>query len=156
MNTKEQKQEEKDFWDAYKFQVEQEKLRDYIKLRPLIRPKTKIRMVLIWILTYIILAFLIALTSICVFQIKDYSWLIYLLSYIALGFLFLKKICIKSIECYQHYAKEETRRRCVCVPSCSEYSIAVLKKYNTFKALNKIRIRLFKTCGGYGYVQDDP
>lgn len=44
----------------------------------------------------------------------------------------------------------------MCVPSCSEYSITVLKKYNTFKALNKIRVRLFKTCGGYGYVHDEP
>ncbi len=139
-----------EFWEKQKI------LEKYIQNRPLPRPKTTIISVLAWIFIYLFISFFIAFAIIYAFQIANYRWLAYLVSYIAFAFLFLKKICIKLIECYQHYAKEETRRKCVCVPSCSEYSIAVLKRNNTFKALNRIRIRLFKTCGGYGYVQDEP
>ena len=158
MNTKNKriKKQENDPFICYSFEEKQKILEDVIKFRPLIRPKTKKITVLAWILTYLLLSFFIAAMAIYALQIIKYNWLIYLFSYIIFGFLFSKKICIKAIECYQHYAKEETRRRCICVPSCSEYSIAVLKKYNIFKALHKIRIRLFKTCGGYGYVHDEP
>ena len=159
MNTKNKKikKQEYDPYIGYSVEEKQKMLEDIIKSRSLIRPKTKKITVLAWILTYILLSFLIAVTFICVFHVISYKWLIYLFSYIVFGFLFSKKICIKVIECYQHYAKEETRRRCICVPSCSEYAIAVLKKYNIFKALHKIRIRLFKTCrGGYGYIYDEP
>lgn len=139
-----------EFWE------EQKRLEAYIQMRSYPRPKTKITSVLVWIVIYLFVSFFIAIAGIYTFQITNYKWLIYLISYMVFTCLFLKKICIKSIECYQHYAKEETRRKCVCVPSCSEYAIVVLKKYNTFKALNKIRVRLFKTCGGYGYVHDEP
>lgn len=139
-----------DFWS------EQEWLKRYIQTRPLSRPRTTILSVLAWIFIYFLISFIIAATNIYAFQIANYQWLVCFVSYIVFAFLFLKKICIKLVECYQHYAKEETRRKCVCIPSCSEYSIAVLKKYNIFKALNKIRIRLFKTCGGYGYIHDEP
>ena len=141
---------------SVEFQEEQKKLEIYMQQRPLSYPKTKVASILAWIFIYIFVSFFVTLAITCAFQIVNYKWLVYLSSYIVLAFLFLKKICIKSIECYQHYAKEETRRKCVCIPSCSEYSIAVLKKYNIFKALNKIRIRLFKTCGGYGYMYDEP
>ena len=145
-----------DFFDACQFEQEQKRLEVYTQQRSLSRPKTNIFSVVLWILIYLFVSFFVAFAISYAFYIANYKWLVYLISYIAFAFLFLKKICIKLIECYQHYAKEETRRRCVCIPSCSEYSIAVLKKYNIFKALNKIRIRLFKTCGGYGYVHDEP
>ena len=147
---KEMNVQSNEFWE------EQERLRKYIQSRPIPRPKTTIPSVLAWVFIYFAVSFVAAIAIIYAFQIENYKWLPYLVSYIVFAFLFLKKICIKSIECYQHYAKEETRRKCVCIPSCSEYSIAVLKKYNIFKALNKIRIRLFKTCGGYGYMRDEP
>ena len=159
MNTKKHnptKNQENGFLEDYEIQERQEKLADYIKQRPLHRPKTKRKTVVFWVLAYLLLSFLTAYTIVHAFEVIRCQWLIYLISYIVFLFLFLKKICIKAIECYQHYAKEETRRKCVCIPSCSEYSIAVLKKYNIFKALNKIRIRLFKTCGGHGYVRDEP
>ena len=142
--------------DSEEFWQEQIRLEAYVKERTLKRPETKIISVMLWVLAYLVVSFITTMTVINIFEIINYRWLIYLISYIIFAFLFLKKICIKSIECYQHYAKEETRRKCVCIPSCSEYSIAVLKKYNVFKALHKIRIRLFKTCGGYGYVHDEP
>lgn len=158
MNTKKGiKKQEHDPYIGCSFEEKQKTLEDIIKSRSLIRPKTKNITVLAWILTYLLLSFFIATIVIYALQVMKYKWLLYLFSYIVFGFLFSKKICIKAIECYQHYAKEETRRRCICVPSCSEYSIAALKKYNIFKALNKIRIRLFKTCrGGFGYISDEP
>ena len=157
MNIEKNAEAQENEWLAYfEYEKEQKRLETFIKQRPLPRPITQKRTVLAWILAYLFLGFLISFAAIYAFQVSSGKWLIYLISYTVLFFLFLKKICIKSIECYQHYAKEETRRRCVCVPSCSEYSIAVLKKYNIFKALNKIRIRLFKTCGGSGYVHDEP
>ena len=157
MNVKNNNTNEKSHWfDYYEYQEEQKKLENYIRLRPLPRPKTRITTVVVWLLIQFFLPILISFTLICIFQIVSCKWLIYLISYIAVGFLFLKKICIKLIECYQHYGKEEIRRRCICVPSCSEYAIAVLKKYNVLKALHKIRIRLFKTCNSIGYVRDEP
>ena len=138
------------------FREEQRKLEMRIKQRPLPRPKTKLVTVLFWIILYLLTCFIFTFAISFVIKGYNFKWLIYSISYTVIGLLFLKKICIKAIECYQHYAKDETRRRCVCIPSCSEYSIAVLKKYNIFKALHRIRIRLFRTCGGYGYVQDDP
>lgn len=151
------KKQEHDPYDGCSFEEKQKMLEDIIKSRSLIRPKTKIITVLTWILAYLLLSFFISTMVIYALQVTKYKWLLYLFSYIIFGFLFSKKICIKAIECYQHYAKDETRRRCICVPSCSEYSISALKKYNIFKALNKIRIRLFKTCrGGFGYISDEP
>ncbi len=111
-----------------------------------------------------------------------FGWIVLLLALvvlcIVLGALLLNKIClriviitvllvvvfesygrflgIKAVECYQHYASEETRRRCLCVPSCSEYAILCLKKYGLIRALHKIRKRLYVTCQGSDYVIDWP
>ena len=63
---------------------------------------------------------------------------------------------VKVVECYQHYATEKTRRNCKCVPSCSEYAILCLKKYELIRAIRKIRKRLFVTCRGFDYILDDP
>ena len=68
----------------------------------------------------------------------------------------LRIVCIKIIECYQHYAKESTRRKCLCVPSCSEYAILCFRKYEFIYALLKIRKRLFVTCKGSDYIVDNP
>lgn len=153
---KDRKEQEKVLFYENGFEEEQRRLEKITMQRTLPRPKTTVITVLIWVVIYALLSWLIAAGIIHLFQIYDHKWLVYLITYIVLILLFIKIICIKLIECYQHYAKEETRRRCVCVPSCSEYAIAVLKKYNTFRALKKIRRRLFKTCGGFGYIQDDP
>ena len=111
-----------------------------------------------------------------------FGWIVLLLALvvlcIVLGALLLNKLClriviitvllvvvfesygrflgIKAVECYQHYASEETRRRCLCVPSCSEYAILCLKKYGLIRALHKIRKRLYVTCQGSDYVIDWP
>ena len=127
-----------DYIDEREHFEEQKRLEKIVIGRKLVRPKTKRINVIAWILLYVCNSFAVAAALIYAFEIARYKWLFFLISYTVFFLLFLKKICIKAIECYQHYAKEETRRRCVCVPSCSEYSIAVRKKYNVFKALNKI------------------
>ena len=107
---------EKDIYSD-EFWEKQKKLEAYIQQRPLPRPKTTIITVLAWIFIYLFISFFIAVAVNYAFRIANYKWLAYLVSYTAFAFLFLKKICIKSIECYQRYAKEETRRKCVCIPS---------------------------------------
>ncbi len=69
--------------------------------------------------------------------------------------LFYKKFCIMCIELYQHYAPEHIRRRCVCMPTCSEYAILCLKKYSAFKAFYMIYNRLKNNCIG-DYHIDNP
>ena len=134
----------------------QKQIEDYQIKRILSIPKTNKMMLFGWILL------LLALVVLC----------------IVLGALLLNKLClriviitvllvvvfesygrflgIKAVECYQHYASEETRRRCLCVPSCSEYAILCLKKYGLIRALHKIRKRLYVTCQGSDYVIDWP
>ena len=134
----------------------QRQIEDYQIKRILSVPKTNKIMLVGWIVLFI------ALVVLC----------------IVLGVLLLNKIClriviitvllvvvfefygrflgIKAVECYQHYAFEETRRRCLCVPSCSEYAILCLKKYGLIRALHKIRKRLYVTCQGADYVIDWP
>ena len=71
--------------------------------------------------------------------------------------LYVRFCLLQAVQCYQHYAKEETRRRCMCVPSCSEYAIICLKKiFPLAVALIKIRIRLYRTCKGDDYKLDFP
>ena len=142
--------------DRNAFRESSEVLEKYAMERTLPRPKTNAWTISVLVLIYLVFSYLIAFVAICFFEISGYRWIVYLLSYVAVALLFLKIFCIKLIECYQHYAKEQTRRRCVCVPSCSEYAIAVLKKYNVFKALHKIRVRLLTTCGNFGFLHDDP
>ncbi|MBO5712845.1 MAG: membrane protein insertion efficiency factor YidD [Clostridia bacterium] len=78
--------------------------------------------------------------------------------YILLLFETYLRFCfIILVKRYQAVAKEETRRRCKCVPSCSEYAILSLKKiFPLLLALLKIRKRLFKTCNGEEYKIDFP
>lgn len=68
------------------------------------------------------------------------------------------RIClVAAVKCYQHYAKEETRKTCKCIPSCSEYAIMCLKTiYPLAIALLKICKRLYVTCNGEEYKVDFP
>ncbi len=60
----------------------------------------------------------------------------------------LRLLRISLVKCYRHYAPERLRRFCMCVPSCSEYAIAVLRKHLLAVAVYKIVHRLTKTCDG--------
>ncbi len=137
--------------------TENDEVRNYVLTKPLHRPKTNA-------LTMILIALICfgvgALVSFTVIRITPLALpqrvIIAVVCDACILLCFSKFILIKAVECYQHYANEETRRRCLCMPTCSEYAIAVLKKYNLFVALRKIRTRLFVTCSGVLYLKDLP
>lgn len=137
------------FFEEYKKGVaEYYEVKDYVLKRPLYRPKTNVFTVIAIIFIYGALSFLTAYGIIALFFIQRLKWLVYACVYLVNLCLIINYIGIKIVECYQHYASEERRRKCVCKPTCSEYAIAVLWKYNIFKALKKIHIRLHETCKG--------
>jgi putative component of membrane protein insertase Oxa1/YidC/SpoIIIJ protein YidD len=70
--------------------------------------------------------------------------------------LFGTPICKLGVRLYQRYASEQTRRRCHCMPSCSEYALLALDKYMWPKALWLIYRRLTHTCSLPGYKVDYP
>jgi len=107
---------------------EQCEIQQYILTKPLDRPKTSVWTILIIIFLYSATAFFLSLATIYIFRIRNSITLTYLFFFL-LGFIIIAKfLTIKLVECYQHYAKEEIRRRCLCKPTCSEYALAVLKK----------------------------
>lgn len=64
-----------------------------------------------------------------------------------------KKAVIWLVKCYQHYAPDKVRLRCVFEPSCSEYMILAVNKYGLFRGVWKGIHRLFrcKPPGGVDY-----
>lgn len=135
---------------------EQEDAKIYVLTKKLSRPKTNLLTLLLILLIYILCGLLTGFILTKLLNIKNKQVYIYIFSYVLLFYIFLKLFCLKIIECYQHYAKEDIRRKCLCKPTCSEYAIAVLKKYPTVTALRKIYYRLFKTCKGEIYKIDLP
>lgn len=148
---------------------EQEEARRYVLEKPIVRTNVTYLKVFIAYLLFIISVLvcsaliIVPLELLNIFEkIREYIpisvlHLLILLTVLLIGLIiFLKKGLILLIKCYQNYASVKTRRRCLCKPTCSEYAIAVLKKYNLFKALYKIRIRLFITCKGNVYQIDEP
>ena len=146
-----------EYEEYLKAYYEQQRLEKYQRERALPRPKTtKLTVALhIAILLALILGFILILFA--VFQLN--MWLKVLLSavhVICMAESYGRMLAVKIVECYQHYASEEKRRRCWCVPSCSEYAILCLKKYELVYALLKIKKRLFVTCKGFDYIIDEP
>lgn len=136
--------------------TEQRRLFEYQNSRKLPRPKTTRLDVALLIVAYL------ALLAVCVVLNVTVSAAYYLeipVSIAAYGLITefsLRVIGIKIVECYQHYASEKTRRKCLCVPSCSEYAVASFKRYELILALIKIRKRLTVTCKGERYIIDPP
>lgn len=128
----------------------------YQNQRELSRPKTTLANVLFWLLCYVSLIFVCIILNITIKQPLYYELPISIAVYVLTIEIVLRIVCIKIIECYQHYAKESTRRKCLCVPSCSEYAILCFRKYEFIYALLKIRKRLFVTCKGSDYIVDNP
>ena len=139
-------------------QCEQDIAQDYCLNHELIRPKTNI-------ITFVLLVLVIEIISVALtyFLFNLFHWFGILFSFstlysfvsVGVFLIFLKKICIMLIKLYQHYATDETRRRCALMPSCSEYALLALKKYNVFKGLYKTHIRLTTKCNG-SYKIDYP
>ena len=124
---------------------EQDEVRQYVLTKYLQRPRTNAVTVSLWILGYVAVAFGVASATVWACHIRTGAVWVYIGSYALCLVIIAKCLCIKLVECYQHYAKEATRRKCLCKPTCSEYAIAVLKKYMLAVALYKIWKRLFKT-----------
>lgn len=139
-------------------QCEQDIARDYCLNRKLVKPKTNV-------LTFVLLVSGIEIISVALayilcllfhwFGISFFFSTLYLLVSVVILLIYSKKICITLVELYQHYAADETRRRCTLRPSCSEYALLALSKYNIFKALYKTYIRLTRKCNG-SYIIDYP
>ncbi|MBR6427397.1 MAG: membrane protein insertion efficiency factor YidD [Clostridia bacterium] len=134
----------------------QREMEEYQRSRALDIPKTTYAHVIIWSILYIII-----IVGFCVFSLFVYlPFALKVLTIPAVVLIFsdyyFRFLGKKAVECYQHYAKEETRRRCLCIPSCSEYAILCFKKYELIKALTKIRRRLYVTCRGDDYKIDLP
>ena len=144
-----------DYLKAKKEYDTQRILEKYQATRDLPRPKTKwVHIVLYAVLYSFFMASAFLLFNLI--NIPTVRVFVDILFPILFSEAYLRFLCIKIVECYQHYAKEETRRRCLCIPSCSEYAILCLKKYELIFALFKIRKRLYKTCKGDIYVLDFP
>ncbi|MBQ6254039.1 MAG: membrane protein insertion efficiency factor YidD [Bacteroidales bacterium] len=134
----------------------------YRRYHPLSRPKTTWTAFFIRVAT-VLLAALFVTTAILIvlYAYKVIEWGSFPLNYFLRIYLFVtcficlllhKQILITLIELYQHYAPERTRRKCVCMPSCSVYATMALKKYNTFKALRLIAHRLSICCGTICFI----
>jgi len=139
-------------------QCEQDVAMNYCQHHELVRPNTNFTRFVMWVL-------FIEITSITLSYVlcKVLHWFSIVLSFVTLYsiispivfLIFLKKICVLLIELYQHYASEKTRRKCVMMPSCSEYALLALEKYNIFKGLYKTYIRMTTKCKG-SYKIDYP
>ena len=139
-------------------QCEREVAREYCLNHELTRPRTNMKTFVAWVL------FIEAISIICSYMLyKLFHWfsisfpfnVLYFLLSAVFFLVFLKKICVLFVQLYQHYASEKTRRKCVMMPSCSEYALLALEKYNVFKGLYKTYIRMTTKCKG-NYKIDYP
>ena len=141
------------------FFEQQEALKYYCENHELDRPPQRltaiIRYVVIWLLYFVFSAFMFYKFANTVN--RPYFLVLFC---VFVGIIIVlataKSFLITVVKIYQHYAPEHIRRRCICKPSCSEYALLVLRKYNLIIALRKIYIRLFDTCRGSIYVEDYP
>ena len=132
------------------------KLTEYQNKRIINRPPTTIATALARMILFVICIVAISLIIRILIHSNNIKFCDILLAIFFLSVLvFAKRILILSIELYQHYASDEMRRRCVCQPSCSDYAIMALKKYNVVKAIRLIYKRL-ERCYGNELIIDYP
>ncbi len=130
-------------------------IRNYVFQQSLHKPKTNYLTLALILFLHVIISFLLAFILDTISYTLP-SLLIYIMCFFCVFFLFSNFLCIKLVECYQHYAHIDIRRACLCMPTCSEYAISVLKKYFLPIAFYKIHKRLTKTCTGNDYKIDFP
>ena len=154
---------------------EQEIARVYVLQHELSRPDTDVKKAIVSGVCFLVINFAIATATFLLFDLigifallpsQTYQLLSsdrtkFIIWYYAIIFIIAfvlswKKICIGMVKMYQHYASEDTRRRCLLKPTCSEYALLVLKKYWLPVALVMIYIRLFRKCYGNVYYIDYP
>jgi len=128
---------------------------DYVLKRELPHPKTNIINAAYFLSLLLLVCFAISMVMKIFFE-KIPFMLIFMLAFFLVSFILLKKIIIGLVELYQHYMPEELRRRCLCMPTCSEYMILAVEKYGALKGLRKGMYRLMHTCRGKEYKIDYP
>ena len=134
----------------------QKKLEEIVSKRVLKRPKTKKWHIFLLYLMLPPLCIAAAYAVYCAVP-AGYRLPAGLFGLILIAETYLMFCLIQSVKCYQHYAGEDTRRKCMCIPSCSEYAVTSLKKiFPLVLALLKILKRLFITCDGTEYKVDFP
>ena len=137
--------------------VKQKKLEKIINSRIIYRPNVKKWQVAT---VFAILPFLLAtiILSLIFLKISTIAKILLCITMILFVVEIYLRFCfVILVKYYQAIAKEETRRRCQCIPSCSEYAVIALKRvFPLLKALLKIRKRLYKTCNGEEYKIDFP
>ncbi len=135
----------------------QRKLEAFISQRQLRRSTTKKWQVILLFLGVPLLIFGAIVFSFHLPIATIFKISVFILLILFIFEVYIRFCLLQTVKCYQHYAKEKTRRRCMCVPSCSEYAIICLGKvFPLILALIKIRIRLYKTCRGEDYKLDFP
>jgi putative component of membrane protein insertase Oxa1/YidC/SpoIIIJ protein YidD len=133
---------------------EQDTVREYCCKRPLHRPHISVKGICMKTLLFFAgNSFL----SLLLFRFIAVSfWTLFFVLITGSACLLSKKIVIGMVELYQHYAPEYMRRRCLLMPTCSEYMILAVKKYGTIRGVCKGIIRLFVRCRGNVYYIDYP
>ena len=154
---------------------EQDVAYSYVNERQMVRPNTNIKTVLISVLLFMFITAICiwgihyVLRSVGIFaylpsKIENFYdvhrvWSIVTLCVIVICFELLfcfKYIIIGAIKLYQHYAPEKIRRRCLFMPTCSEYTIMAVKKYGCIIGLCKSYYRSVYRCQGIIYQIDYP
>jgi len=67
----------------------------------------------------------------------------------------MNKLLIKLVWKYQKGKKSDHIPSCIFTPSCSDYAILVLEKFNTFKALILITKRIYKCDSSKNFGGED-
>ena len=147
----------------------------YVNFRELVRPKTNFKKALICVLFFVLVTSLITWFIHIVFSTvgifayipknmlvfyEEHFFLSIIVLYVIVFFInlffCLKYAVIGVIKLYQHYAPDEIRRRCLFMPTCSEYAIIAIRKYGITIGLYKSYFRLFFRCKGNIYMIDFP
>ncbi len=133
---------------------EQDAAARYVRFHPLPRPRASIARATVF-------ALLFALVNVAIsFALHKLSGLAPLMSaavvFAVTGIVCLRPAVIGCVRLYQHYAKESTRRRCLCRPTCSEYAILAVKKYGAIIGFAMSLYRVLRKCRGSVYRIDYP
>ena len=149
---------------------EQDVAEIYVNEHKLNRPDTNIKTALISVLLFVLTTSLFTWLVHCVFinvaafaslplYVQNFynsypflSCIILCACVVAIELLFcLKYAVIGVIKLYQHYAPEYIRRRCLFMPTCSEYAIMSVRKYGVIIGSCKSYYRFAYLCRGSIY-----
>jgi putative component of membrane protein insertase Oxa1/YidC/SpoIIIJ protein YidD len=133
---------------------EQDLVWEYCQKRELYRPDTTIKKMLKYAVTF---TFGVSGAAVIISILMSFPLPFVVIVCFLLGLIICsKKIIIGIVRLYQHYAPEDVRRKCLLMPTCSEYMILAVQKYGTLQGLYKGIYRLLITCKGTVYRIDYP